>query len=68
MRRAIEREGGFFWVKCICHALHNAVKAGIAAVYVDEDEENPTCMLTKVKAFVTHIRRSPKQAEVFKNV
>ena len=46
--------------------MHNAVRAGIKSVFAEMDEDNPSCILSKVKGFVSHIRRSPKQAEVFK--
>jgi hypothetical protein len=59
MRKAV-RDGGYYWIKCALHCLHNSVKAGLNAI---EEESH---IVEKVKNFVTLIHKSPKQAEIFR--
>lgn len=59
MRKAV-RDGGYYWIKCALHCLHNSVKAGFTAI---EDESH---IVEKVKNFVNLIHKSPKQAEIFR--
>ena len=60
MRKAA-RDGGYYWIRCALHCLHNSVRAGLQAI------ESTTEVVAKVKGFVNLIHKSPKQAEIFRD-
>ena len=64
--KAADLPGGkFFWMKCVLHILHNAVKAGMAAV------GSPSESLTafrKVRNFVTTLSRSGSKYMEFRRI
>ena len=64
--KAADLPGGkFFWMKCVLHILHNAVKAGMAAV--GSASESLTAF-RKVRNFVNTLSRSPAKYMEFTRI
>ena len=53
-------DGVYFWMKCVLHIIHNAVKAGMAAV---EDPDAGGSAFRKVRNFVAMMSKSPKKTQ-----